>query len=127
MSQHDLIRVSDYAIDRGMFLGIAKNWDETEKAIRRMAAASARTSHDYGNRRYGCFLMEIEEGDNLFVKGISIDDIKRVDKYCHTCFDSSVVFVTEPCPECDGDGCEYCNYEGGVSRAMPCPDCTHVQ
>lgn len=109
--------VHDNAFRKAEYLGIAYG-DDVSAVLSMMVSESAQTSHKRGNRRYGSFVLKVQDGKIL---DVFIDDISKA--FCPDCFDSKVSKVWEQCEVCEGDGCDDCFSEGGRVTTIRCQAC----
>lgn len=84
----------------------------TPKKLEDMVSAAALVSHPEGNRRFHNWLFKVENGTVRFMTPIAPStDSSSIGL---TPLGPNEFLVYEECEECDGDGCEGCNFEGTI-------------
>lgn len=78
---------------------------------------AAKCTHDYGNRRYGDLIFQVE-GDSI--KRVRL---RREAALCYDCLGTQTVRQFDPCGYCDGAGCARCDRLGGEQILIDCPTC----
>lgn len=115
--------VSNVAIRQAQELGLVQSsvGDDrgpTIKKLAEMAKLSAIVTHPMGNRRFGDWVLQLNE--NKLESLARYEFTTQTDPNCPDCRGRGTVNVSEECSLCDGSGCQACNGMGFATRAIPC-------
>jgi RecJ-like exonuclease len=93
-----------------------------------MLRRSARFTHPDGNRRFHDWLFNIEGRKVISIKRLQPEqeDVYEPHYKCEYCKDTKRISVFDPCPRCDGEGCQSCD-EGLVPSTIPCESCAPLK
>ena len=98
---------------------LAKSPEGLEASLQSMAKHAAHYTGVQGNRRYDDYVLYIANGVLYEVSLLGAEVT-----HCATCDGAGLVEVHDECPECGGERCVYCAFDGVVPRYIQCPDCT---
>lgn len=94
--------------------------DSVLERVSMMVKRAARCTHEMGNLRYHDLVFDVVETP----KGMEVLQINlRQPRTCQVCFGTAVFTQFDPCPICEGSGCNACGNMGGAVEEIPCQHC----